>query len=50
MIEVLIITGVVVASIVAVALVLPCEACRLRRERMRDAYARWQGAKSQRNS
>jgi hypothetical protein len=50
MIEVLVITGVIIAFTVVVALVLPCEACRLRRERMREAYARWQAAKSQRGS
>ena len=31
--------GVVV--IVGLALLLPCPACRTRRERMREAYARW---------
>jgi hypothetical protein len=32
------------AAIVALALVLPCEACRLRRERMKRAYDAWRAA------
>jgi hypothetical protein len=32
----------VVSGIVVLALLLPCEACRRRRERMRQAYAAWQ--------
>jgi hypothetical protein len=39
---VFIIAGTAVALIVAAALILPCEACRLRRERMTRAYAEWQ--------
>jgi hypothetical protein len=34
------------AIIVALALLLPCEACRLRRERMKRAYTEWQSTKS----
>jgi len=41
MIALLIISAVGVALIAGLALILPCEACRLRRERMRAAYARW---------
>ena len=42
MMELLLVVGGLVAAIVALALILPCEACRLRRERMKQAYAVWQ--------
>jgi hypothetical protein len=42
MMELLLIVGGLLAAIVAIALILPCEACRLRRERMKQAYAAWQ--------
>jgi hypothetical protein len=42
MIEMLLIVGGLLAGLVAAALILPCEACRLRRERMKQAYAAWQ--------
>jgi hypothetical protein len=38
----MLIVGGLVAVIAALALILPCEACRLRRERMKQAYAEWQ--------
>jgi len=38
-------TGLGVALVVVLALILPCPACRLRRERMRDAYTRWRAHK-----
>lgn len=41
MIALLTISAVGVALIIGLAMVLPCEACRLRRERLRAAYARW---------
>ena len=37
----LIASAIGVALILGLALILPCPACRLRRERMRAAYARW---------
>lgn len=33
-----------VAIVSAAALALPCEACRLRRERMKRAYEAWRAA------
>lgn len=44
MITVLAVAGGILLAIVVVALVLPCEACRLRRERMKRAYAAWRAA------
>jgi hypothetical protein len=41
MMEMLLIVGGFLAALVAIALILPCEACRLRRERMKQAYAAW---------
>jgi hypothetical protein len=35
-------SGIGVAVILGLAWLLPCPACRKRRERMRAAYARWQ--------
>ncbi|MBL8645459.1 MAG: hypothetical protein JNK21_16115 [Rhodospirillaceae bacterium] len=35
------VTGGLLALIVGLALALPCEACRQRRERMKQAYAAW---------
>ncbi len=48
MTKLLLICGGILAVIVIVALMLPCEACRLRRERMKQAYAAWQTAKKER--
>jgi hypothetical protein len=42
MISVLVVVGGLVVAVAAIALILPCEACRLRRERMKQAYAQWQ--------
>ncbi len=42
----LLISGATVAVIVVLALVLPCPACKLRRERMRAAYQRLRAKKS----
>lgn len=39
-------TAGILAIIVALALMLPCEACRLRRERMQKAYEAWRAAHS----
>ena len=47
MITVLLIVAVSVVVIAGVALALPCEACRLRRERMKQAIAAWQARQSQ---
>lgn len=41
MITLLTVSAIGVALILGLAMILPCEACRLRRERMRAAYARW---------
>ncbi len=41
----LIASGIVVFVIVALALAMPCEGCRLRRERMRQAYERWRSSR-----
>lgn len=38
--------GVGIIAIVGLALILPCEGCRLRRERMKRAYAQWHKAHS----
>ncbi len=35
-----------VAAIVILALALPCKGCQLRRQRLREAYARWKSARS----
>ncbi len=45
MIEIALVSGGLLALIVAVALILPCEACRLRRERMKRAYEAWLASK-----
>jgi hypothetical protein len=45
MMEVLLISGGLMALIVAIALILPCKGCRLRRERMKRAYDAWQASK-----
>ena len=45
MIELLTASGLGVALIVAIALILPCEGCRLRRKRMREAYEKWRIAR-----
>jgi len=37
----LVAAGIGVFFIVGLALLLPCPACKKRRERMREAYARW---------
>jgi|GEM_PF-3200124 len=42
MMTLLLIVGGCTAALAALALALPCEACRLRRERMKQAYAEWQ--------
>jgi len=34
-----------IALFVALALMLPCPACQKRRQRMREAYAKWQAEK-----
>ena len=47
MMELFLTVGVLLALIVGVALILPCEACRLRRERMKRAYEAWQAAKAE---
>lgn len=47
MMMVLLIIAISVAVIAGVALILPCEACRLRRERMKQAIAAWQARQSQ---
>ncbi len=39
MISVLVVVGGLVVAIASIALILPCQACRLRRERMKQAYA-----------
>jgi hypothetical protein len=49
MMELLLVVGGLVAAIVALALILPCEACRLRRERMKQAYATWRADKERLN-
>jgi len=41
---VLVIAG-LVGALTILALALPCEACRLRRERMKKTYAEWQAAR-----
>lgn len=33
------------AMFVTLALILPCPACQKRRQRMREAYAKWQAEK-----
>jgi hypothetical protein len=35
-----------IAAIVGLALVLPCKACRLRRERLERAYENWKKSRS----
>lgn len=50
MMELFVTVGVLLALIVGVALILPCEACRLRRERMKRAYAAWQAAKAEKEN
>jgi hypothetical protein len=37
----LIASAIGIAAILGLALALPCEGCRLRRKRMRQAYDRW---------
>ncbi len=34
-----------IAVFVALALILPCPACQKRRQRMREAYTKWQAEK-----
>jgi hypothetical protein len=41
MIALLAVSGIGVAIIVGLAMLLPCKACQARRERMRAALARW---------
>ncbi|MBY0509109.1 MAG: hypothetical protein K2P94_03055 [Rhodospirillaceae bacterium] len=41
MIALLVASAIGVVLIIGLALILPCEGCRLRRERMRAAYLRW---------
>jgi len=42
---ILIAAGVAVLALVALALILPCEGCRLRRKRIEDAYQRWRSSR-----
>ena len=49
MIIALAVSGTVVAIIVALALILPCPACEKRRQRMREAYAKWQAEKARKS-
>ena len=48
MMMVLLIVAVSAAVMTGIALILPCEACRLRRERMKQALAAWQARQSHR--
>lgn len=41
MMALLIIAGLTVVIVGGLAMILPCEGCRLRRERMRKAYEHW---------
>lgn len=45
MTTILIVWAAAIALIVGLALLLPCQGCRLRRERMRRAYEAWRKAK-----
>lgn len=38
-----------VGAIIGLALILPCEGCRLRRERLKRAYALWRETRSAKN-
>lgn len=49
MIWVLAISAAVVVGIIALALILPCPACEKRRQRMREAYAKWQAEKERKD-
>lgn len=46
MIALLIAAGAGVILILGIALILPCPACKKRRERMRAAYAEWKARKT----
>ena len=46
MIELLLISAVGVAAISLLALLMPCKACHLRRERLRKAYESWQATRA----
>jgi len=37
----LVVAGAIVLALLAIALALPCEGCRLRRKRLQDAYEKW---------
>lgn len=38
-----------VGAVIGLALILPCEGCRLRRERLKRAYAQWRDTDSAKN-
>lgn len=46
MIEFIITVALILGGLTGLALILPCEACRLRRERMKQAYATWQATRT----
>ena len=39
--NVVLVIAILVAGLVMVVMALPCEACRRRRQRLREAYALW---------